>query len=280
MSEEINKPLYSRIQEYIAELIISGKLAPDTKIQSEREFSEDLGVSRMTVRRAITELVNEGLLERKHGSGTYVAKPKVTYESRELVNYVQALQARNIAAASQLLEFDEIVASRRLAEILRIEIGDPIYRVSILRFANRVPVILERVFIPCTLCPKLEEWDLEKSPIYDLLTDVYHINPLRISQTVEAVVADEPVTQQLRVSEGFPLLMLSRVIYGKESQNPVVFAQDLLRSDYARIHTDAQVEEFHAVEENAARKEDRGETSKSQPEGTEVGQDENKIRKE
>jgi GntR family transcriptional regulator len=249
MSEEINKPLYSRIQEYIAELILSGKLAPDTKIQSERDFSEDLGVSRMTVRRALTELVNEGLLERKHGSGTYVAKPKVTYESRELVDYIQ------------LLEFDEIVASRRLAETLKIEIGDPIYRVAVLRFANRVPVILERVFIPCTLCPKLEEWDLEKSPVYDLLTDVYHINPARISQTVEAVAAAEPVTQQLRVEDGFPLLMLSRIIYGKESQNPVVFSQDLLRSDYARIHTDAQVEEFDAGEENGTGKEGLSETS-------------------
>ena len=265
MSEEINKPLYSRIQEYIAELILSGKLAPDTKIQSERDFSEDLGVSRMTVRRAITELVNEGLLERKHGSGTYVAKPKVTYESRELVNYVQALQARNIAAASQLLEFDEIVASRRLAETLNIVIGNPIYRVAILRFANRVPVILERVFIPCTLCPNLEEWDLEKSTIYDLLTDVYHINPGRISQTVEAVAAAEPVTQQLRVSEDFPLLMLSRVIYGKEFQNPVVFSQDLLRSDYARLHTTAQEEGFNIGEENGTGKEDLIGTSISPP---------------
>ena len=113
MSEEINKPLYTRIQEYIAELILSGKLAPDTKIQSERDFSDDLGVSRMTVRRAITELVNEGLLERKHGSGTYVARPKITYKSSELTNYIQAMRGRNIAGASQLLEFDEIIASRR-----------------------------------------------------------------------------------------------------------------------------------------------------------------------
>ena len=60
MSEELSKPLYNQIQEYIAELILSGKLAPDAKIQSEREFSEELGVSRMTVRRAITELVNVG----------------------------------------------------------------------------------------------------------------------------------------------------------------------------------------------------------------------------
>jgi GntR family transcriptional regulator len=176
------------------------------------------------------------------------------------------MQARNIAAASQLLEFDEVVASRRLAELLNIEIGNQIYRVAILRFANRVPVILERVFIPCTLCPNLEDWDLEKSSINDLLTDVYHINPGRISQTVEAVIAIDNVAQQLRVSEGFPLLMLSRVIYGKESEKPVVYSQDFLRSDYARIHTDAQLEEFNTADENRTGKEGRKEISLSQPE--------------
>ncbi len=103
----------------------------------------------MTVRRALTDLVNEGLLERRHGSGTYVARPKVTYDAREMVNYVQAMQKRNVATGSQLIEFGEIVASRRLAELLELEIGNPIYRVVILRLANRVPVILERGFFPC-----------------------------------------------------------------------------------------------------------------------------------
>src|SRR5512144_2111850 len=229
MSEDLNKPLYARIQEYIAERILSGKLAPDTKIQSERDFSDDLGVSRMTVRRAITELVNEGLLERKHGSGTYVAKPKITYESFELTNYLLAMQHRNIAAASQLLEFGEIIASRRLAESLQIEIGSPIYRVTLLRFANRVPVVLERVFVPCARCPALEEWDLEKNSIQDLLTDAYKIQPGRISQTVEAVVAVDTVAEQLRVEEGFPLLMLSRVMYEKGLDLPIMFSQDFLR---------------------------------------------------
>jgi GntR family transcriptional regulator len=243
MSEEINKPLYSQIQEYIAELILTGKLVPASKIQSEREFSEDLGVSRMTVRKAITELVNEGLLERRHGSGTYVAKPKFTYEANEMVEYVQAMQQRNLSTASQLLEFSEMVASRRLADILKIEIGNPIYRVVVLRFANRVPVILERDFFPCVHFPKLEEWDLEKSSTLDLLTSVYGIKPGRISQTVEAVTAVDTVAQQLRVEEGFPLLMLSRIIYSEESQKPVVFSQDALRSDYARIHTDVELED-------------------------------------
>lgn len=242
MSDEINKPLFSRIQEYIADLILTGKLKPETKIQSEREFSEDLGVSRMTVRKALTELVNEGLLERKHGSGTYVAKPKITYDAREMVNYVQAMQRRNIATASQLLEFDEMVASRRLAEILKIEIGNPLYRVSLLRFANRVPVILERGFFPCARFPKLEDWDLEKSSTLDLLTSVYNIKPGLISQTVEAVAAVDTVAQQLRVEDGFPLIMLSRIIFNNETKIPVVFSQDFLRSDYARLHTDVELE--------------------------------------
>ncbi len=256
MSEEINKPLYSRIQEYIAELILSGKLAPESKIQSEREFSEDLGVSRMTMRRAITELVNEGLLERKHGSGTYVAKPKVTYESREMVSYVHAMQQKNIATASQLLEFSEMAASRRLADLLEIEIGNPIYRVDILRFANRIPVILERGFIPCSSCPKLEEWDMEKSSVYDLLTSVYGIKPGRISQTVEAIAATDTVAQQLRVEAGFPLLMLSRIICSKDTEKPVIFSQDFLRSDYARIHTDVQFEELGLPNVEQVRKEE------------------------
>src|SRR5271157_781282 len=256
MNEEINKPLYIRIQEYIAELILSGKLTPDTKIQSERDFSEDLGVSRMTVRRAITELVNEGLLERKHGSGTYVAKPKFTYESSELVNYVEAMRHRNIATASQLLEFGELAASRRLAESLQIEIGNPIYRVVILRCANRVPIVLERDFIPCARCPALEEWDLEKSSVYDLLTDVYHIEPVGSSQTVEAVAAADPVAKQLRVDEGFPLLMLSRVVIEKKAELPIVFSQDFLRSDYARIHTDAQLPKHNVKTQEDAGKEE------------------------
>jgi len=244
MSEEFHKPLYARIQEYVAELILSGKLAPETKIQSERDFSEDLGVSRMTVRRAITELVNEGLLERRHGSGTYVAKPRVTYESHEMVNYLQAMQRRNIATGSQLIEFGEIVASRRLAEVLEVEIGTQLYRVIMLRFANRVPVILERGFFPCSRCPNLEEWDLEKSSVYDLLAAVYGVEPGRISQTVEAVAASDTVAQQLRVEEGFPLLMLTRTICSVETGKPMVFSQDFLRSDYARIHNDVELNDF------------------------------------
>ncbi len=238
----LNKPLYVQIQEYIAELILSGKLPPESKLQSEREYSEELGVSRMTVRKALTELVSEGLLERRHGSGTYVARPRVTYESHELINNLKAMRDRNLATASQLLEFCEVVASRRLAELLEVEIGHPLYRVVILRFANRVPVILEHAYFPCSRCPNLEDWDLEKTPIFDLLVGVYGVNLSRISQAIEAVAANDAIAQQLRVEEGYPLLMLSRVFYNSNTGAPIEYSQDFFRSDFVRIHMEVALE--------------------------------------
>lgn len=235
---ELNKPLYIQIQEYLAELILSGKLPPESKIQSEREISEELGVSRMTARKALTELVTEGLLIRKQGSGTYVANPRITYESKELIDHVRAMDERNISAASQILEFSETIASRRLAEILEVEIGRTLYRIIVLRYANRVPVVVERGYFSCSMCPNLEEWDFEKTSVMDLLTNIYGLKIGKVSQTVEAVVASENIAKQLQVEEGFPLLRLSRVLYTADNNKPVQYSQDFLRSDYARIRTE------------------------------------------
>jgi len=236
ISSDLDKPLYIRIQEYLAERIFSGELPPDTKLPSERELSRELEISRMTVRRAITELVNEGLLTRRHGSGTYVAKPRVAYEARELVSYTQAMRSRGIAVGSQLLEFSQVPASRRLAERLQVEIGEALYHVARLRLANRVPTILERSFLPCERTPNLEEYDLERTSIHDLLTAGYGVRVQHVTQTIEAVTASDTLAKQLRVEEGFPLLMVSRTIHRAGDGKPVVYSQDLLRSDYARIH--------------------------------------------
>ena len=242
VAAEISKPIYVQIQEYLAEQILSGRLAPDSRISSERDLSDELEVSRMTIRKALTELVNEGLLDRRHGSGTYVAKPKVTYESGDLINYMETMRARNIATGSQLLEFGQVPASRRLAEKLAVEIGHSLYRIVILRFANHVPVTLERNYFPCSRCQGLEEFDLEKTSISDLLSKAYGIKVNTINQTIEAVAARDEVAGQLRVEEGFPLLMISQIMMDRASGDPVEFSQDYLRSDYARIHAEVNLE--------------------------------------
>lgn len=239
----LHKPIYLQIQEYLAERIVSGELKPETRIPSERELSTELGVSRMTVRRAITELVNEGLVERVHGAGTFVAKQKVEYAASELVSYTHAMLTRGLRVTRQLLEFDEVPASRRLAERLHVSIGHSLYRVVLLCLANRVPVILERSFFSCERCPNLQDYDLEKTSIYDLLRQVYQIRVSHIDQSIESIVASEIAARQLRVEDGFPLLMITRAVYRQEDNHPVLYSQDLLRSDYARISFSIQLEE-------------------------------------
>jgi GntR family transcriptional regulator len=237
MPTDLHKPLYVQIQEYIAEKILKGELNPESRIPSERELSQELGVSRMTVRRSLTELVNEGLLERRHGAGTFVAKPKVTYAAAELLDYAAAIRSRGLFVARQLLEFSEVPASRRLAERLQVEIGHPLYHVILLYTANRVPVVLERTFLSCERCPDLQEYDLEKTSICDLLREGLEMQLSCADQVIEAVVASGPTALQLRVEEGFPLLMITRTVRRVDDDLPVQFSQDLLRGDYARVRS-------------------------------------------
>lgn len=237
MANELYKPLYVQIQEYLAEQIFSGRLPPDSRLPSERDLSEELGVSRMTVRRAITELVNDGLLERRHGSGTYVAKPKVLYDARELIDHAESMRRRGLAYTSQLLEFIQVPASKRLAEILHVDVGHLLYRVVKLHLANRIPTVVESSFVPCSCCPDLEEYDLEKVSIYDVLVQRYHLPITHIAQTVEADIARDEVAQQLRVEPGAPLLRITRIMY-HEKDKPIQYSRDLVRGDYVRIQTE------------------------------------------
>jgi len=243
MPTYLHKPLYVQIQEYIAEKISKGELNPESRIPSERELSQELGVSRMTVRRSLTELVNEGMLERRHGAGTFVAKPRVTYAATELINYAQALRSRGLLVTRQLLEFSEVPASRRLSELLQVEIGHPLYHVVLLYLANRVPVVLERTFLSCERCPDLQEYDLEKTSIHDLLVDGLQMRLSSTDQIIEAVVASGTAALQLRVEEGFPLLMMTRTVHRLEDEQPVQHSQDLLRGDYARIQSRLNLED-------------------------------------
>jgi GntR family transcriptional regulator len=236
---ELAKPLYTQVYEYLAERIFSGALPPDTKL-SERELSRELEISRMTARRALTELVNEGLLIRRHGAGTFVAKPKATYAPEELVSFSGAMRSRGFGVTSQLLEFSIVPAGQRLASVLGLDLGAALFCVVRLRLANRVPSILERCYLPQDRFPDLHEYDLERTSIHDILEQVYGLRPGRIDETIEAVTASDILSRQLRIEEGFPLLLITRTTCPAGDDTPMEHAQAYLRSDYARLRLEVR----------------------------------------
>ncbi|MCA9858887.1 MAG: GntR family transcriptional regulator, partial [Thermomicrobiales bacterium] len=97
-------PRYYQLMEFIRERIRTGEWMPGTPIPSERELSERHGISRMTVRQSITELVNEGLLYREQGKGTYVGRPKIPQQLISLTGFTEDIQAREQRPGARLLE--------------------------------------------------------------------------------------------------------------------------------------------------------------------------------
>jgi GntR family transcriptional regulator len=169
---------YLRAQETILRMVEGPDYAPGDKIPSERALSVSFGISRMTVRKAIENLVRLGVLERRSTSGTHVATPNVT---RPLDPYVVFSISQMVAntggvPGSTLLSFNSAVASCKMAEHLQIESGAPLIVIRRLRTANGVPFCVETSYLPADRVPGLAASDLNaRASLYAILRNRYGI---------------------------------------------------------------------------------------------------------
>ena len=184
-------PLHHALRSRLRELIADARVGD--RLPSERTLSERWGVARMTVRSAMDALVAEGLVERRHGSGTYVL-PRSFVRFLGLTSFTQDMRDRGLVPSSRLLAFDVLAADGSLAEGLRIEPGDPVVRFTRLRLGSAEPMAVETTWIACGLVPGLAPADLDGS-LYELLARRYRLAPGSASVTIEPVLPD-PVTRR------------------------------------------------------------------------------------
>ena len=227
-------PLYMQIRDALADRIQSGELTPDAKVPSERDLSREYNVSRMTVRQAITDLVNIGLLTRRRGDGTYVTQPKVTQTLNRLVGFTEMMERRRVLPGARLLESVLIPADKSLARHLQVNVGDTICRIVRVRTGDGQPMALEHSFFPAKRCPNLERFDLEQRSIYRILREEYGLVLTRGTQILEPTVANDFEATVLQVPRGSPLMLLERVARTDDGV-PVEYAKDLYRGDRSRF---------------------------------------------
>lgn len=245
--KQIFGPIYIQIQEYFTDRIESGELVAGEQIPSERELAEQFGVSRMTVRQALSTLVLEGRLERIQGRGTFVAVPKVEHEVDFLISFTENSLRKGIRPGAKLLELERLPADRRLAQILNRRLGDPVYRVVRLRFGNNVPMVLERSYFPYDRCPDLEKFDIENRSIFHILKEEYGVSFDRMRQSLEPVGADEFEAEMLNVGVGSPLMLVERVTLDTDGL-PVEYAKDIYRGDRSRFISEVAIGERMPLE--------------------------------
>jgi GntR family transcriptional regulator len=221
-------------RERVLELIEA--LGVGDSIPSERQLGVDLGVSRLTVRAALDELVREGYLVRRRGAGTFVAEPKVA-KGMDINSFSDDMRARGMTPASRTLDLRVVPAGARMGRILHVSPAEPVVAVKRLRLADGDPMAIELLHVRQALVPGMTAADLEENSFYDLLASRYDLSIVGGSQTIEPTVTNEEESSALGVPLHSPALLFERVTRSA-SGDIVEFTSSTYRGDRYRLVTE------------------------------------------
>lgn len=225
-------PLYQQLSDIIRRQVLGAQWPAGSAIPSERELMRITGLSRMTVRQAIDSLTREGLLTRVHGRGTFIVPERVEQDMRGVYSFTARIEAQGRTPSTRLLEAVELEADPEDAHALRIGAGAPIFRLMRLRCIDGEPAVVDIVKIPGACCPGLLDHDLTES-LYAILTERYHVPPLRSTDTIEAIGAPREIAKPLAVRPGAPLILMRRLAT-THGDAPIELTEEYARPDRLR----------------------------------------------
>jgi GntR family transcriptional regulator len=205
-------------------------------IPSERQLSADLGVSRLTVRAALDDLVRGGHLVRRRGSGTFVSERKIAQELT-MTSFTEDMRRRGMKPASKTLSLDVVPAGAQLGRFLHVSPSEPVVVVKRLRLADRETMAIETLHVREALVPGLTGDELEKHSFYELLRERYGTVIAGGVQTIEPTVTNAEESEALGVPLHSPAFQFERFTRDGEG-NVVEFVHSIYRGDRYRIVTD------------------------------------------
>ena len=229
-------PLYFQLQTKIKSLIEAGHIACGDKLPSERQMAEWSMINRLTVRQALTALVNEGVLTRKRGLGTFVAPPKLEQGLAKLTSFTEDMHRRGLTPTTVVLSLGVKAADQRIGTLLGLTAGEEVIVLERLRLADGKPMALEVSHLPCHRFPGFlaAEFDLARTSLYDILRSHYHVEFARAGETLEARSASSREAELLGITSGAPLLARERTT--RDTQEvPFEHVRSLYRADRYRF---------------------------------------------
>jgi GntR family transcriptional regulator len=245
-------PLYYQLAELIRAQIRQGIYRPGDRLPGERELSARHGISRMTVRRGLEYLAHESLLEIRHGSGSYVAEPKLTFDALRLMGFSEAMLDRPGGLTSNVLEQGVHPAAPTAAAALQLAEGDPVVKVVRVRAVDGSPVALETNYLPQCRFPGLERRDLGRGSLYQILESEYGVTLDRVEQTFEAAAIGEFERRVLKAGAHVNILLVEGTTFDSGGV-PVEYFRSSHRGDRFKVRVEgrrakrAGVEHRHAL---------------------------------
>ena len=220
-------PVYYQLKNIISGMIAEGEYTEGSLIPSERELGDALGISRMTVRQALNNLVNEGVLYREKGRGTFVAKTKI--EQKNIMSFSEIVARKGMEPSTRVLYFKKEEAAEEIRGILELKENKFIYNIKRLRLANNIPVGIEQAIIPELHCPGLEKFDLTQS-LYRLIREEYRHSIGYVDNVIQAAKPTKEERGLLEISPQTPVLSAACVSF-TEADVKLLYERLVYRSD-------------------------------------------------
>ena len=205
-------PLYVQLIEILERQIAFGELEAGERLPSESELAKQFGVSIITVRNAVGELCNRGLLERKQGKGTFVRKVKYMRDSRTLSSFTESCRDQGMIPGGRTLEKSTVVLNPKIARRLEQAPGSQGIYMSRLRFADREPVIIERNYFPMKYAFLMEQ-EFDNNSLFEFLKETYQVTVTRSDKEIEMCRATNTEAELLKVPVNAPLILVKSTAY-------------------------------------------------------------------
>lgn len=225
------EPLYYQLKNELLKDIKQAKLAQDQKVPSENEMARSYKVSLITVRKALSDLVQEGILYRIQGKGTFVAAPKIN-RIVNLMSFTDEMKQKGILPTTQLVRFSMESVDDDVARILQLGEDRKAWYFERLRFGNDEPMAIQRTYLPVALFPGFNEDMLSANPsLYRVLREHYSLQPFEAEEEYNSVlVSDKRHAELLAVKPGNCAFLVKRTTYSEDGV-PFEYTVSMLRGD-------------------------------------------------
>ena len=239
ISRSTNVPLYQQLYDILRDKIMRQEWKPGDMIPAEPDLCDRYGVSRTTVRQVMAKLVDEGLIYRQRGRGTFVARPTLEKAMVRILSFTEDMRERGLEARTQVLSSGLLPAPEYIAERLEVAPQRQLARLERLRLADGEPLSIEEANLVHDYCPGVLQRNYAVVPLREALEQGHGIRLIRAKQVIRAMPASPRVAPLLEIPRLSPLLYIERVSYSQYDV-PVEFLRIRYRGDRYSLYNELQ----------------------------------------
>jgi GntR family transcriptional regulator len=230
LDKDAPTPIYLQIAEGISALLASGVFPAGYMLPPERVLCKHFGISRMTLRQAMSLLDREGLIDSRRGMGTVVAPSRLRKQQQELRSFSEEIRERGGRPESRLISMELTAPAPAVRDFFELPEQQKVYAIQRLRLNDGEPLALELAHIPERLCPGLERFDLVKTSLYQVLEQSYGLRLESCSEEISAEIPNSQYRKLLMFPRNTGVLVVNRNTYAEDGR-PVEFTRSVFRGD-------------------------------------------------